>query len=362
MILHIDMDAYYASVEERDDPGLKGRPVIVGGSPQSRGVVSAANYIARAYGVHSAMPTSTAYRLCPQAVFLPVRMARYMEVSQQIHEIFQRYTPMIEPLSLDEAFLDVRGSESLFGSAEQIGLQIRDAIAAELGLVASVGVAPNKFLAKIASDLQKPAGFCVVRGDQIQAFLDPLPISRLWGVGKASAQRLHALGLYTIKDIRTSPVEELVRVLGQHGEHLWQLAHGRDARPVVTDREAKSISHETTFAMDIHDETLLLSHLLQLTEQVAWRLRRQRLQGRVVQLKLRYSDFRSLTRSVTLTSPSDNTDTLWRQVQALFNHKVPRPLTPLRLIGMGVSGFDHPPAPQADLFAEQGPTRPWWIS
>lgn len=353
MILHIDMDAFYASVEELDNPELKGKPVIVGGSPQSRGVVSAANYIARGFGVHSAMPTANAYRLCPQGVFLPTRMERYIEISQQIHAIFHRYTPLIEPLSLDEAFLDVRASESLFGSAEQIGKRIQHEIASELGLVASVGVAPNKFLAKIASDLEKPHGFVIVRPEQVQAFLDPLPIRRLWGVGKASAQRLHALGLYTIQDIREMPREELERVLGNHGDHLWEIAHGRDNRPLVTDREVKSISHETTFAEDIQDEVLLRSQLSHLTEQVAWRLRQHGLKGKTVQLKLRYSDFRSLTRSLSLGSPTDNTDTLWQSVERLFIERIPRPLSPVRLIGMGLSGFDHQQGPQADLFAEQ---------
>lgn len=353
MILHIDMDAFYASVEELDNPQLKGRPVIVGGSPQSRGVVSAANYIARGFGVHSAMPTANAHRLCPQGVFLPVRMARYIEISHQIHDIFQRYTPLIEPLSLDEAFLDVRGSESLFGTAEQIGRRIQNEIASELGLIASVGVAPNKFLAKIASDLEKPHGFVIVQQEQIQNFLDPLPIRRLWGVGKVSAQRLHGLGLYTIKDIREIQKEELERILGHHGEHLWQLAHGRDDRPVITDREIKSVSHETTFAEDIEDEEILRAQLLNLTEQVAWRLRRHGLQGRTIQLKLRYSDFRSLSRSLTLDKLTDHTDTLWQGVEGLFLHRVPRPLTAVRLIGMGISGFTQQEEAQADLFNQQ---------
>ncbi|MDH5185149.1 MAG: DNA polymerase IV [Gammaproteobacteria bacterium] len=353
MILHIDMDAFYASVEELDNPELKGRPVIVGGSPQSRGVVSAANYIARGFGVHSAMPTANAHRLCPQGVFLPVRMARYIEISQQIHAIFHRYTPLIEPLSLDEAFLDVRASESLFGSAEQIGKKIQDEIAHELGLVASVGIAPNKFLAKIASDLEKPNGFVIVRSEQVQSFLDPLPIRRLWGVGKSSAQRLHSLGLYTIQDIRETSVQELERVLGNRGEYLWQLAHGRDNRPLVTDREVKSISHETTFSEDIADEALLVSQLLHLTEQVAWRLRRHGLKGKTIQLKLRYSDFRSLTRSLTLDSPTDNTDTLWQNVERLFMQRIPRPLPAVRLIGIGVSSFEQQYEPQPDLFSEQ---------
>lgn len=350
MIIHIDMDAFYASVEELDKPELRGRPVIVGGSPQRRGVVSAANYLARRYGVHSAMPTQTASRLCPDAVFLPVRMARYSEVSQQIHAIFQRYTPVIEPLSLDEAFLDVRGSEGLFGDPVTIARRIQQEIADELGLAASVGVAPNKFLAKIASDIEKPRGFVVVTPEAVQAFLDPLPVTRLWGVGKAAAQRLYGLGLYTVQDIRETPLTVLEEALGNHGEHLWDLAHGRDERPVVSEREAKSISHETTFETDLGDRDALLAQLLHLTEQVAWRLRRHALAGRTVHLKLRYGDFTSLTRSVSLRRPSDNTDTLWRAVEALFLERVPQPLPPVRLIGMGVSGFDQTGPQQEDLF------------
>jgi len=360
MIIHIDMDAFYASVEEHDNPELVGRPVIVGGHPQRRGVVSAANYLARRYGVHSAMPTQTAYKRCPEGVFLPVRMARYSEVSQQIHAIFQRYTPVIEPLSLDEAFLDVRGSEGLFGSPVEIARRIQAEIAAELGLVASVGVAPNKFLAKIASDIDKPRGFVVVEAAEVQAFLDPLPITRLWGVGKAAAQRLRGLGLYTVQDIRETPLATLVQALGNHGEHLRELAHGRDERPVVSDREAKSISHETTFAEDVRDRDALLAQLLHLTEQVAWRLRRQGLSGRTVQLKLRYSDFTSLTRSFSLPRPSDRTETLWRAVEQLFLERVPHPLPPIRLIGMGVSGFNTEQPQQEDLFAaaeQQGASR-----
>jgi DNA polymerase-4 len=352
MIIHVDMDAFYASVEERDNPELAGRPVIVGGHPQRRGVVSAANYLARRYGVHSAMPTQNAYKRCPEAVFLPVRMERYSEVSQQIHAIFQRYTPVIEPLSLDEAFLDVRGSEGLFGTPVEIARRIQQEIADELGLAASVGVAPNKFLAKIASDIEKPQGFVVVEEHRVQAFLDPLPITRLWGVGKAAARRLHGLGLYTVQDIRETPLATLVESLGSHGEHLWELAHGRDDRPVVSDREAKSISHETTFAEDVTDRDALLAQLLHLTEQVAWRMRRHGLSGTTVQLKLRYSDFTSLTRSLGLSRPSDRTDTLWRAVEELFLKRVDHPLPPVRLIGMGVSGFDRAQPQQEDLFAQ----------
>ena len=273
MLIHIDMDAFYASVEELDQPELRGRAVIVGGAPEARGVVSAANYLARSFGVHSAMPMSRALRLCPQAVRLPVRMSRYVALSQQIHAIFARYTPLIEPLSLDEAFLDVAGSKRLYGSPAQIAHRIKQEIKEELGLVASVGVAANKFIAKIASDIDKPDGFMLVPEEQTQAFLDPLPVSRLWGVGKATHQVFERLGVQTIAQVRQLPEAVMQDYFGRHGLHLWQLAQGIDGRRVVSERQAKSISNETTFAQDIRDPLALHACLMELTEQVAARLR-----------------------------------------------------------------------------------------
>ena len=247
MILHVDMDAFYASVEEREDPSLRGKPLIVGGSAEGRGVVAAANYAARKFGVHSAMPAARAKQLCPQAVFIKPRIDYYATVSRQIREIFESFTSQIEPLSLDEAFLDVSGSESLFGASAQIGRQIKQLIRERLQLVASVGVAPNKFLAKIASDLEKPDGFVIVEADQIQAFLDPLPVGRLWGVGKVTGRAFERLGIRTIGQLRQLSVESLDELFGTAGEHYWRLAHGIDDRRVTPDREAKSISNETTF-------------------------------------------------------------------------------------------------------------------
>ena len=350
MIIHADMDAFYASVEIREQPELAHQPVAVGGSAEGRGVISAANYIARQFGVHSAMPTATAKRLCPKLVLLPGRMSLYVQVSQQIREIFQRFTPVIEPLSLDEAFLDVYASEKLFGSARSIGQQIKQSVLDELRLVVSIGIAPNKFVAKIASDIDKPDGFIYVAKDGIQDFLDPLPIKRLWGVGKVTENTLKTLGIQTVRDLRLQPKELLQNRFGEHGLHLWDLAHGIDPRSVISDHEAKSISHEMTFPTDIDDRDILLAELLHLTEQVARRLRYHHLQGRTVQLKVRYSDFTTLTRSHTIDNPTDVTQLLWHTVKSLFQTKLPKKLPPVRLIGMGVSGFESQDTPQQQDF------------
>jgi DNA polymerase-4 len=353
MILHADMDAFYASVEERDRPELVGKPVIVGGSPAKRGVVSAANYVARRYGVHSAMPAVTAHRLCPKGIFLPPRIDYYAEVSGQIREIFERFTPLVEPLSLDEAFLDVTGSEHLFGLAEEIGRQLKHAIRQELRLVVSVGVAPNKFLAKIASDLKKPDALVVVEPDKVQEFLDPLPVEQLWGVGKQSSKVFQRLGIRTIGQLRQWPLDVLQSRFGSSGEHLWQLAHGIDARPVVPEREAKSISNETTFEPDITDMEVLRAWLVDLVEQVGWRLRRHRLRGRTVQLKVRFADFSLITRSCTLPEPTNITRELWQVADDLLCQRLPAGHLPVRLVGMGVSGLDDTGLVQGILFDQE---------
>jgi DNA polymerase-4 len=343
MILHVDMDAYYASVEERDDPRLVGKPVVVGGTAEGRGVVAAANYAARKFGVHSAMPAVTARRLCPQAVFLPVRMGHYAAVSRQIRAIFEQYTPLVEPLSLDEAFLDVTGSEHLFGGAAEIGRRIKDQIRREVGLAASVGVAPNKFLAKIASDVKKPDALVVVESDSVQVFLDPLPVSRIWGVGKVTDRTFERYGIRTIGQLRGVPRETLAMLFGDAGDHYWNLAHGIDGRSVVPDREAKSISHETTFAVDIDEMETLRAWLLELVEQVARRLRRHGLKGRTVELKVRFADFRTINRSQTLPEPSHATEELWRTAVEMLAKRLPKPHLPVRLLGMGMSGLDAQP-------------------
>lgn len=337
MILHIDMDAFYASVEQRDHPELRGKPVIVGGSPEGRGVVTAASYEARKYGVHSAMPTSRALQLCPHAIRVKTRMSYYAAISQQIREIFHRYTPHVEPLSLDEAFLDVAGCELLFGTAEEIGREIKRTILEELQLIASVGVAPNKFLAKLASDLDKPDGFTVIHADRMLETLAKLPISRLWGVGKVTEQKLQAMKISTFGHLQQMSQQHAAMLLGNSGAHFWRLAHGIDERPVVSDRAAKTISHEHTFPQDIDDLEILLSWLLELTEQVCSRLRRHQKCGRTIQLKIRYSDFHTVTRSRSLPAPCDSTDGFWPTVSELVRSDLPsRPLK-IRLLGVGVS-------------------------
>ncbi len=350
MILHCDMDAFYASVEERDNPSLVGKPVIVGGTAEGRGVVAAANYVARNFGVHSAMAAARAQRLCPHAVFIKPRIDYYATVSQQIRDIFEQYTPLVEPLSLDEAFLDVTGSESLFGSAVEIGRQIKQRIRAELKLVASVGVAPNKFVAKIASDLQKPDGFVMVAPDQMQAFLDPLPVGRLWGVGKVTGQVFERFSIRKIAQLRQVPLETLNQWFGSSGEHYWQLAHGIDHRLVVPDREAKSISNENTFAEDIADMEVLRAWLVDLVEQVARRLRRHDLKGRTVELKVRFADFTTISRSMTLAGPTNITQELLGAGLELLTQRLPPRHLPIRLLGFGVQKLDDSGRTQQQLF------------
>ncbi len=359
-ILHVDMDAFYASVEVREQPGLAGRPVIVGGSPRGRGVVSAANYEARRFGIHSAMPTARAMRLCPDAVCLPGRMSLYASVSRQIREIFDRYSPLVEPLSLDEAFLDVTESQRLFGTATEIANAIKRAISDELSLVASVGIAPNKFIAKIASDLHKPDGFVEVKPEEVQAFLDPLPVSRVWGVGKATGKELDRLGISTIAQLRQQSEAVLQDRFGKFGTHLWRLANGMDDRPVVSDSEAKSISNETTFDSDISNRDTLRAWLMELTEQVCWRLRQHDLFGRTVQIKLRFADFSTITRSHTLPEATQQTKQVWQAVMALFDKAMQSESRRLRLVGVGVSGLidtAQRPQVQTDMFEQTQDTR-----
>lgn len=349
-ILHVDMDAFYVSVEEWNNPALKGKPVVVGGRAETRGVVAAANYVSRQFGVHSAMPTARAKRLCPDLIIIAGNHRHYAEVSSQIRAIFHRYTPLVEPLSLDEAFLDVAASKKLFGTAVDIGQRIKHEIKSELGLTASVGVAPNKFLAKIASDLDKPDGFIEVDADNVHAFLDPLPVTRLWGVGKVGNRIFQAQGIRTIAELRQQSSQWLQEAFGSWGETLWQLAHGIDERKVIPDHEAKSISHEVTFPEDIKDMTVLKTCLMELTEQVTRRLRKNRLQGRTVQLKIRFADFKTITRSRTLPQMTNITQEVFRTGTDLLESNLDANSQAVRLIGISVTGFDDTRPVQSNLF------------
>ena len=346
------MDAFYASVEQYDHPELRGRAVIVGGDPHGRGVVSAASYEARAFGVHSAMPMAQALRRCPHAAVLPVRMERYAEVSHVIGAIFERYTPLVEPISLDEAFLDVTGSTNLFGSAEQIGWTIKDEIREQTHLTASVGIAPNKFLAKLASDLDKPDGFVTIDEPNKQRILDPLPVGRIWGVGKVTEKALRTHGIDTIAQLRRSTPAELEAIVGHGAAELLRLARGEDDRAVEPDRQRKSLSSEQTFATDVSDAAVLLSVLLEQVEEVAHRLRRKHLKARTVTLKLRYGDFRTVTRSDTLGEATNVTQSLWEAAERIFRRWRARSAGPLRLLGMGASGLEDERAGQQLLFAD----------
>ena len=353
MIIHLDMDAFFASVEEREHPELVGLPIVVGGPSKNRGVVAAANYEARKFGVFSAMPMSQASRLCPDLRILPVNMSLYVTVSKQIHEIFNRYTPEIEPLSLDEAFLDVSGSLKLFGSAAEIAKRIKDDIKRELQLVVSAGIAPNKFVAKIASDFDKPDGFVVVEDKNMQDFLDPLPVKRIWGVGKKTEIQLNNYGISTIKDLRNQSERWLIDRFGKQGDHIYRLANGRDKREVISDAKAKSISSESTFIEDISNKETLIAYLSHLTEQVAARLREKNRKGKTVNIKIRFHDFTTITRSKSLAQSSNQTEEIWQAAKSLFNAALPVGRVSIRLLGVGISGFSNDTTHQGDLFSEE---------
>jgi len=339
-IIHIDMDAFYASVEQRDNPALKGLPVIVGGDAEKRGVVSAASYEARVFGVHSAMPTSQARRLCPQGIFLPVRMRRYREISEQILAILKEYTPLIEPLSLDESFLDVTGSEKLFGPPIKIAREIKRRIYEATGLTASAGIAPNKFLAKIASDLKKPDGLVEIQPEEVQDFLQDLPIAKLWGVGKATEEVLKAMGILTAGQLAGYPPQAIEKRLGKFGLDLIALSRGEDDRPVILSSETKSISQEETFTPDLHDLETIKKVLLDQAERVGWELRKQRLKGHTVHLKVRYPDFNLITRSATLSFSTDQGIEIYQTVLNLLD-RTEALKKGARLLGVGVSNLSR---------------------
>jgi DNA polymerase-4 len=360
-ILHADMDAFYASIEQRDDPSLRGRPVIVGGT-SARGVVSAASYEARRFGVHSAMPAFEARRLCPQGVFLRGDMAKYARESERIFAIFERFTPAVEGLSLDEAFLDLTGTERLLGPAAAVGERLRREVRAEMGLAVSVGIAPVKMVAKIASDVAKPDGLREVRAGEVREFLEPLPIGRLWGVGPVAEARLLRLGLRTIGDLARCDAKRVQAWLGEWGERMARLARGEDVRDVEPYRDAVSMSEENTFAGDVSDRSVLDAAILAHADSVARRLRKSGERGRTVVLKLKLArrvaagprGYPLLTRRATLAEPTDDGDVIAREARSLLRSS--GVAEPVRLLGVGVTKLE-PANPEQLALGEAGTAR-----
>jgi len=356
--LHVDMDAFFAAVEQRDRPELRGRPVVVGARPDQRGVVAAASYEAREYGIRSAMPSVEAGRLCPHAVFVAPDGKRYGEVSRHIMAIMRRYTPLVEPLSIDEAFLDVTGSQRLFGSGPEIGAKIKQRILQETGLTASVGVAPNKFLAKLASVMDKPDGLTVVPTgrERIVRFLAPLPVDRIWGVGKVTRRLLSDAGISTVGQLQAVREKQLAAVLGQHAaRHLLRLAFGEDERDIETAREEKSLSHEYTFPRDCREPDTVRAVLLDLVDDVGRRLRRAGKHAGQARLKLRWQGFETLTRQRALDPPVCDDFSLRSAAESLLD--ATRLHRPVRLVGFGVGHLSSPSDEQLDLFDLAGPSR-----
>ena len=365
-ILHVDMDAFFVSVELLDQPELRGKPVVVGGDGE-RGVVAAASYEARAFGVHSAMSSVQARRLCPHAVFLRGRYHRYSEVSANVMSIFKDVTPLVEPLSLDEAFLDVSGALRLLGEAPTIAASIRRRVLDEQGLTCSVGVASTKFVAKLATEAAKPkaskngpqfgSGVFVVEPEETLSFLRPLPVESLWGVGPATLAKLHRIGVLTIADLADLPEENVVAALGRsQGRHLHSLANGRDERSVEPDRAMKSIGHEETFSRDHHLRSTLERELVQFADSVASRLRAQGVVGRTVQLKIRFGDFTTITRSTTLAVAVDDSRSLLEAGRGLL--ALVDPAQGVRLLGLSVSGLSSDASRQ--LTFDEAISGPGW--
>ena len=334
-IIHLDMDAFYPSVEVLDNPVLKGKPVIVGGSSE-RGVVSSASYEARKFGIHSAQPIAKARRLCPDGIFLPVRMSRYQEISKQVFAIFHRFTPLVEPISIDEAFLDVTGSIRLFGQPENIAKKIKEIILAETGLTISAGVASSKFVAKIASDIDKPDGLTVVNPDGVKDFLDPLPVKKMWGVGKKTRLLLSRLSIHTFKDLRQTPIKILEEKFGKHGVKIHLLAMGIDERDVTPEHDMKSIGHEQTFLQDIISVDAAKKELLVLSNKAARRMRHKGIKGKTITLKVKYFNFVQITRTTTLPKPTDDGLDIYSVACRLLK-KTEVTKKPIRLLGISLS-------------------------
>jgi DNA polymerase-4 len=354
-ILHVDMDAFYASIEQRDQPDLRGKPVIVGGAGD-RGVVAAASYEVRRFGVHSAMPTREALRRCPDAICVRPRIGHYSDVSKQIFAVFHEFTPLVQGLSLDEAFLDVTASLGALGSAEHIAREIKRRIRERTELTASVGVAPNKLVAKIASDLRKPDGLVIVLPGEVTGLLDPLPIRKLFGLGAKTAPKVEALGIHTLGDLRQAAPSRLRPIFGRYTERLQQRAAGIDDRPVVPDEDEKQISAEETFAADVSEPARLHAEINRLADRACSRLRARKLAGGCVTVKIRRGDFTTYTRQRAFEPRTQETRVVARIAGELLDaFLASQPRAALRLLGVGVSDLGE--EVQADLFADPGSTR-----
>jgi len=351
LILHVDMDAFFASVEQLDDPALRGKPVLVGGRGR-RGVVAAASYEARAFGCRSAMPMATALRSCPHAEVVRPRGERYREMSDKVFGILERVTPVVEPVSIDEAFLDATGSVRLLGDGRTIAGRIKREIKEETGLIASVGVAPNTFLAKLASDLDKPDGLRVIEPDEVESVLGPLAVRVIPGVGPGAAKKLESFGVRTVADLRGVPESVLTGRFGSWGARLAQLARGEGGRPVTPDSEAKSVGHEQTFSEDLEDPADVRAFLSAHVEQAARRLRRKGRLARTVTVKIRFGDFETITRAATLGEPTADTDELWRAAVGLFDAWASKQFRPVRLIGASLGSLTTGDEAQLGLFGE----------
>ncbi len=352
-IMHIDMDAFFAAVEQLDNPELKGKAVIIGGVELSnRGVVSTASYEARKYGVHSAMPIVEAKRLCPNGIYLTGRHQRYNEISRKIFDIFHDYTPLVEGISIDEAFLDITGCHRLFGNSIEIGKKIKKDIQEKLGLTASVGLAYNKFLAKLASGMDKPDGFFIINKDTVDEILAPLSVGKIWGVGEKTEEILNKRGIYKIRDLKELSLNELEVTFGKMGTQLYYLSRGIDNRMVEVGSDIKSISHEETFQEDINDRNQILSCLLRMSAKVSRRLRQHGFDGNTIFIKVRYGDFTTYTRRLTIFSATNDTDEIYKTgIRMLEKENLLR--KPIRLLGIGVSNISKESPKQLSLFNDK---------
>ncbi len=343
IVVHVDMDAFYASIEQMDNPAYRGRPVVVGADPKGgrgRGVVSAASYEARVYGVHSALPISTAYRRCPEAIFLRPRFRRYNELSERLMAVLGRFSPLVEQISIDEAFLDCTGTEGLFGETRILAQRIKESIKRETGLTASVGIGTNKSIAKIASDLNKPDGLCICPPGEEREFMGKLPLRYLWGAGRKTVERLEGMGFELVRDVQNCSLEKLDTLFGKYGTKLWELANGIDERPVTLSSPRKSISQEITFREDIDRDVYVEHVLFQLSDSVTRKMRNEGIKGRTVNLKIRLAPYETHTRSHTLPLPVNDMKTVRETVLGLyrdFNRHSKR----VRLVGVGLSNLDR---------------------